>query len=58
LAEVERRSLDGACGTRRSDKYGGVLVDRILCVIVANLYLSAISLGANEALEGGLWTMR
>ena len=36
LAEVERRSLGGTCGTRRSDKYDGVLVDRILCVSVAS----------------------
>ena len=36
LAEVERRSLDGTYGIRRLDKYDGVLVDRILCVIVCN----------------------
>jgi len=39
LAEVERRSLDGACGIRRLDKYNGVLVDKILCISVANLHI-------------------
>jgi len=29
---VERRSLDGAYGIRRSDKYDGVLVNRILSI--------------------------
>ena len=41
LADVEWRSLARAYGTciRRSNKYG-VLEDRILCVSVANLYLT------------------
>ena len=39
LTEMEQRSLDGAYGIRRSDKYDGVLVDKILCVSVANLYI-------------------
>jgi len=39
LAEVERRSQDGTCGIRRSDKYDdGVPVERKLCVGAASLY--------------------
>jgi len=40
LLEVERRSLDRSYSIERSDKYDGVLEDRILCVSKDNLYVT------------------
>jgi len=41
-AEVEQRSQDGTYGIRRLAKYDGILLDRMLCVCVANLYLTCL----------------
>jgi len=59
LAEVERRSLDGAYSARRSDKYDGASKDRILCVChTPVLYQNAAKLRITQTMPHAVFLMQ